>query len=154
MTHLEGSQRTNQDSLVSKLSSRIQELEEKLQGEEQSASAYYYPLYTFIYTQFVFTRAAQANPLDKSSITTLDELPVVVGVRVCSKHTGGVEWQEAAAAMWSPDASAHRDNNSLQQANRKLERRVKEMKMQADEEQVNLQSQRDQVDTRMLFCLF
>ena len=87
MTHLEGSQRTNQDSLVSKLSSRIQELEEKLQGEEQSASAYYYSLYTFIYTQFVFTRAVQANPLDKSSITTLDELPVVMGVRVSLLQT-------------------------------------------------------------------
>ncbi|XP_053283493.1 cingulin-like protein 1 isoform X1 [Pleuronectes platessa] len=76
VTHLEGSQRTNQDSLVSKLSSRIQELEEKLQGEEQ-------------------------------------------------------------------------DNNSLQQANRKLERKVKEMKLQADEEQVNLQSQRDQLTQRL-----
>lgn len=29
--------------------------------------------------------------------------------------------------------------------NRKLERKVKEMKMQADEEHVNLQSERDQV---------
>nr|XP_019935085.1 PREDICTED: cingulin-like protein 1 isoform X2 [Paralichthys olivaceus] len=76
VTHLEGSQRTNQDSLVSKLNSRIQELEEKLQGEE-------------------------------------------------------------------------RDNNSLQQANRKLERKVKEMKMQADEEHVNLQSQRDQLTQRL-----
>ncbi len=35
VTHLEGSQRTNQDSLVSKLNSRIQELEERLQGEER-----------------------------------------------------------------------------------------------------------------------
>ena len=35
VTHLEGSQRTNQDSLVSKLNSRIQELEERLQGEEK-----------------------------------------------------------------------------------------------------------------------
>ncbi|KAM8752091.1 cingulin-like protein 1 isoform 1-T1 [Acanthopagrus schlegelii] len=76
VTHLEGSQRTNQDSLVSKLNSRIQELEERLQGEE-------------------------------------------------------------------------RDNNSLQQANRKLERKVKEMKMQADEEHVNLQSERDQLTQRL-----
>lgn len=36
LSHLEGSQRTNQDSLVSKLNSRIQELEERLQGEERS----------------------------------------------------------------------------------------------------------------------
>lgn len=35
VTHLEGSQKTNQDSLVSKLNSRIQELEERLQGEER-----------------------------------------------------------------------------------------------------------------------
>ncbi|XP_014905386.1 cingulin-like protein 1 isoform X1 [Poecilia latipinna] len=35
LSHLEGSQRTNQDSLVSKLNSRIQELEERLQGEER-----------------------------------------------------------------------------------------------------------------------
>ncbi|XP_073328154.1 cingulin-like protein 1 [Pagrus major] len=76
VTHLEGSQRTNQDSLVSKLNSRIQELEERLQGEE-------------------------------------------------------------------------RDNNSLQQANRKLERKVKEMKMQADEKHVNLQSDRDQLTQRL-----
>ncbi|XP_054475911.1 cingulin-like protein 1 [Anoplopoma fimbria] len=76
VTHLEGSQRTNQDSLVSKLNGRIQELEERLQGEE-------------------------------------------------------------------------RDNNSLQQANRKLERKVKEMKMQTDEEHVNLQSQRDQLTQRL-----
>ncbi|XP_042268396.1 cingulin-like protein 1 isoform X1 [Thunnus maccoyii] len=76
VTHLEGSQRTNQDSLVSKLNIRIQELEERLQGEE-------------------------------------------------------------------------RDNNSLQQANRKLERKVKEMKMQADEEHTNLQTQRDQLTQRL-----
>ncbi|KAM9352491.1 cingulin-like protein 1 [Symphorus nematophorus] len=76
VTHLEGSQRTNQDSLVSKLNSRIQELEERLQGEE-------------------------------------------------------------------------RDNNNLQQANRRLERKVKEMKMQSDEEHVNLQSERDQLTQRL-----
>uniref|UniRef100_A0A8C4DCQ5 Cingulin like 1 n=1 Tax=Dicentrarchus labrax TaxID=13489 RepID=A0A8C4DCQ5_DICLA len=76
VTHLEGSQRTNQDSLVSKLNTRIQELEERLQGEE-------------------------------------------------------------------------RDNNNLQQANRKLERKVKEMKMQADEEHINLQSERDQLTQRV-----
>lgn len=35
VTHLEGSQRTNQDSIVSKLNSRIQELEERLQEEER-----------------------------------------------------------------------------------------------------------------------
>ncbi|XP_060891580.1 cingulin-like protein 1 isoform X1 [Labrus mixtus] len=76
VTHLEGSQRNNQDSLLSKLNCRIQELEERLQGEE--------------------------------------------------KH-----------------------NNSLQQANRRLERKVKEMKMQADEEHVNLLSQRDQLTQRL-----
>ncbi|KAM4573268.1 cingulin-like protein 1 [Odontesthes bonariensis] len=76
LTHLEGSQRTNQDSLVSKLNSRIQELEERLQGEE-------------------------------------------------------------------------RDNNNLQQVSRKLERRVKEMRMQADEERINLQSQTDQLTQRL-----
>lgn len=38
-----------------------------------------------------------------------------------------------------------RDNNNLQQSNRKLERKVKEMKIQADDEHVNLQSERDQV---------
>lgn len=51
--------------------------------------------------------------------------------------------------MWSLGAFALRDNNNLQQANRKLERKVKEMKMQTDEEHVNLQSQRDQVDTSL-----
>ncbi|XP_072242135.1 cingulin-like protein 1 [Leuresthes tenuis] len=76
LTHLEGSQRTSQDSLVSKLNSRIQELEERLQGEE-------------------------------------------------------------------------RDNNNLQQVSRKLERRVKEMRMQADEERINLQSQTDQLTQRL-----
>lgn len=40
---------------------------------------------------------------------------------------------------------APRDNNGLQQANRKLERKVKEMKMHADEEHINLKSERDQV---------
>ena len=38
-----------------------------------------------------------------------------------------------------------RDNNTLQQANRKLERKMREMKMQVDEENVSLQNQRDQV---------
>ncbi|KAM3608969.1 uncharacterized protein V6R79_007565 [Siganus canaliculatus] len=76
VTHLEGSQRTNQDSLVTKLNSRIQELEERLQGEE-------------------------------------------------------------------------RDTNNLQQANRKLERKVKEMKLQSDEEHINLQSERDQLTQRL-----
>lgn len=35
VSHLEGSQKTNQDSLVSKLNIHIQELEERLQGEEK-----------------------------------------------------------------------------------------------------------------------
>lgn len=73
--------------------------------------------------------------------------PEVVRVRGCVvwTHRVGVELQEAAAKMWSLGAFALRDNNSLQQANRKLERKVKEMKMQADEEHLNLQNQRDQV---------
>lgn len=58
----------------------------------------------------------------------------------------GIELHFAAAVMWSLTSSTPRDNNNLQQANRKLERKVKEMKMQADEEHINLQSQRDQVD--------
>lgn len=41
--------------------------------------------------------------------------------------------------------ASRRDNTNLQQANRKLERKVKELKMQADDEHVNLQSERDQV---------
>lgn len=35
VSHLEGSQRASQDSVVSKLNSRIQELEERLQLEER-----------------------------------------------------------------------------------------------------------------------
>ncbi|CAL8294748.1 unnamed protein product [Boreogadus saida] len=42
-----------------------------------------------------------------------------------------------------------RDNNTLQQANRKLERKMREMKMQVDEENVSLQSQRDQLTQRL-----
>ncbi|KAM9807750.1 cingulin-like protein 1 [Neosynchiropus ocellatus] len=76
VTHLEGSQKTNHDSLISKLNTRIQELEERLQGEEK-------------------------------------------------------------------------DNNNLLQANRRLERKVKEMKMQSDEELVNLLTQRDQLTQRL-----
>lgn len=76
VSHLEGSQKANQDGLVSKLSVRIQELEERLQGEE-------------------------------------------------------------------------RDNSNLQQANRKLERKVKEMVMQTDEEHLSLQTQKDQLTQRL-----
>ncbi|XP_056137164.1 cingulin-like protein 1 isoform X2 [Lampris incognitus] len=76
VTHLEGSQRTNQDSAIAKLNSRIQELEEKLQEEEI-------------------------------------------------------------------------DNNNLKQANRKLERKAKEMKMQVDEEHITLLSQSDQLTQRL-----
>lgn len=76
VAHLEGSQKSNQDSLVSKLNIRIQELEERLQGEEK-------------------------------------------------------------------------DNNNLQQVNRRLERKLKEMKMQGDEERLNLQSQTDQLTQRL-----
>lgn len=76
VSHLEGSQKANQDGLVSKLLLRIQELEERLQGEE-------------------------------------------------------------------------RDNGNLQQANRKLERKVKEMVMQTDEEHLSLQTQKDQLTQRL-----
>ncbi|XP_024912124.1 cingulin-like protein 1 [Cynoglossus semilaevis] len=41
------------------------------------------------------------------------------------------------------------DKNSLHQTNRRLERKVKELKMQADEEHVNLQSQTDQLTQRL-----
>lgn len=76
--------------------------------------------------------------------------PAVVRVRVSVAwtHWEGVELQEAA--MWSLGAFALRDNNSLQQTNRKLERKVKEMKMQADEEHVSLQNERDQVGAPLL----
>ncbi|XP_030630763.1 cingulin-like protein 1 [Chanos chanos] len=76
VAHLEGSQKSSQDGLVSKLEGRIQELEERLLGEE-------------------------------------------------------------------------RDNNNLQQANRKLERKVKELMLQVDEEQLSLQNQRDQLTLRL-----
>ncbi|KAM6960640.1 cingulin-like protein 1 [Aplochiton taeniatus] len=76
VSYLEGSQRSNQEGLVSRLSGRIQELEERLHTEE-------------------------------------------------------------------------RDSNSLQQANRKLERKVKEMKIQVDEEHLSLQNQKDQLTQRL-----
>ncbi|XP_020790638.1 cingulin-like protein 1 [Boleophthalmus pectinirostris] len=41
------------------------------------------------------------------------------------------------------------DNNSLQQANRRLERKVKEMKMHAEEEHINLQTEKDQLTQRL-----
>ncbi|XP_037398819.1 cingulin-like protein 1 isoform X1 [Pygocentrus nattereri] len=76
VSHIEGSQRSGQEGLVSKLELRIQELEERLLEEE-------------------------------------------------------------------------RDNNTLQQANRKLERKMKEMTMQVNDEQLSLQNQRDQLTLRL-----
>ncbi|XP_012994315.2 cingulin-like protein 1 [Esox lucius] len=76
VSHLEGSQRSNQDVVVSRLEGRIQELEGRLQGEE-------------------------------------------------------------------------RDNINLQQANRKLERKVKEMMMRVDDEHLAMQSERDQLNQRL-----
>uniref|UniRef100_A0A8K9WSV1 Myosin tail domain-containing protein n=1 Tax=Oncorhynchus mykiss TaxID=8022 RepID=A0A8K9WSV1_ONCMY len=72
VSHLEGSQRSNQDVVVSRLEGRVQELEGRLEGEE-------------------------------------------------------------------------RDNINLQQANRKLERKVKEMTIQVDDEHISMQNQNDQV---------
>ncbi|XP_072529858.1 cingulin-like protein 1 [Salminus brasiliensis] len=76
ISHLEGSQRSGQEGLVSRLEFRIQELEERLLEEE-------------------------------------------------------------------------RDSNTLQQANRKLERKMKEMSMQVNDEQLSLQNQRDQLTLRL-----
>ncbi|CAL9696811.1 unnamed protein product [Knipowitschia caucasica] len=41
------------------------------------------------------------------------------------------------------------ENNSLLQVNRRLERKVKEMKMQADEQHINLQTEKDQLTQRL-----
>ncbi|XP_064785218.1 cingulin-like protein 1 [Oncorhynchus masou masou] len=76
VSHLEGSQRSNQDVVVSRLEGRIQELEGRLEGEE-------------------------------------------------------------------------RDNINLQQANRKLERKVKEMMIQVDVEHISMQNQNDQLTQRL-----
>ncbi|XP_038848748.1 cingulin-like protein 1 [Salvelinus namaycush] len=76
IAHLEGSQKSNKEGLVSQLDSRIQELEERLEGEE-------------------------------------------------------------------------RDRANLQLVNRKLERKVKEMMMQVDEEHHSLQDQKDQLNLRL-----
>ncbi|XP_042157854.1 cingulin-like protein 1 isoform X2 [Oncorhynchus tshawytscha] len=76
VSHLEGSQRSNQDVVVSRLEGRIQELEGRLEGEE-------------------------------------------------------------------------RDNINLQQANRKLERKVKEMMIQVDDEHISMQNQNDQLNQRL-----
>ncbi|KAJ8396640.1 hypothetical protein AAFF_G00014780 [Aldrovandia affinis] len=76
VTHLEGSQKSNKEGLVSQLEGRIQELEERLEGEE-------------------------------------------------------------------------RDRANLQLMNRKLERKVKEMVMQVDDENHTLQDQKDQLNLRL-----
>ncbi|XP_071271850.1 cingulin-like protein 1 isoform X1 [Salvelinus alpinus] len=76
VSHLEGSQRSNQDVVVSRLEGRIQELEGRLEGEE-------------------------------------------------------------------------RDNINLQQANRKLERKVKEMMIQVDDEHISMQNQKDQLNQKL-----
>ncbi|KAM9545203.1 cingulin-like protein 1 isoform 2-T2 [Salvelinus alpinus] len=76
IAHLEGSQKSNKEGLVSQLDSRIQELEERLEGEE-------------------------------------------------------------------------RDRANLQLVNRRLERKVKEMMMQVDEEHHSLQDQKDQLNLRL-----
>ncbi|XP_042179587.1 cingulin-like protein 1 isoform X2 [Oncorhynchus tshawytscha] len=76
VSHLEGSQRSNQDVVVSRLEGRVQELEGRLEGEE-------------------------------------------------------------------------RDNINLQQANRKLERKVKEMTIQVDDEHISMQNQNDQLNQRL-----
>ncbi|KAK6294535.1 hypothetical protein J4Q44_G00353650 [Coregonus suidteri] len=76
IAHLEGSQKSNKEGLVSQLESRIQELEERLEGEE-------------------------------------------------------------------------RDRANLQLVNRRLERKVKEMMMQVDEEHHSLQDQKDQLNLRL-----
>ncbi|KAJ8002555.1 hypothetical protein DPEC_G00160120 [Dallia pectoralis] len=76
VSHLEGSQRSNQDVVVSRLEGRVQELEGRLQGEE-------------------------------------------------------------------------RENINLQQANRKLERKAKEMMMRVNDEQLAMQNERDQLNQRL-----
>nr|XP_023669760.1 cingulin-like protein 1 isoform X2 [Paramormyrops kingsleyae] len=76
VTHLEGSQKSNKESLVSQLEGRIQELEERLEGEE-------------------------------------------------------------------------RDRANLQLVNRKLERKVKELMIQVDDEHTALQDQKDQLHLRL-----
>uniref|UniRef100_A0A8C9WJR2 Cingulin like 1 n=1 Tax=Scleropages formosus TaxID=113540 RepID=A0A8C9WJR2_SCLFO len=76
VAHLEGSQKSNKESLVSQLESRIQELEERLEAEE-------------------------------------------------------------------------RDRANLQLVNRRLERKVKEMMMQVDDEHLSLQDQKDQLNLRL-----
>ncbi|XP_051991090.1 cingulin-like protein 1 isoform X2 [Xyrauchen texanus] len=76
IAHLEGSQKPNKEGLVAQLENRIQELEERLEGEE-------------------------------------------------------------------------RERANLQLANRRLERKVKEMMMQVDEEQHSLQDQKDQLNLRL-----
>ncbi|XP_056134333.1 cingulin-like protein 1 isoform X2 [Lampris incognitus] len=76
VTHLEGSQKSNKEGLVAQLELRIQELEERLEGEE-------------------------------------------------------------------------RERSNLQLANRRLERKVKEMMMQVDEEHHSMQDQKDQLNLRL-----
>ncbi|KAM4631040.1 cingulin-like protein 1 [Polymixia lowei] len=76
VTHLEGSQKSNKEGLVTQLETRIQELEERLEGEE-------------------------------------------------------------------------RERANLQLVNRRLERKVKEMMMQVDEEHHSMQDQKDQLNLRL-----
>uniref|UniRef100_A0A667YD48 Cingulin like 1 n=1 Tax=Myripristis murdjan TaxID=586833 RepID=A0A667YD48_9TELE len=76
VAHLEGSQKSNKEGLVAQLESRIQELEDRLEGEE-------------------------------------------------------------------------RDRANLQLVNRRLERKVKEMMMQVDEEHHSMQDQKDQLNLRL-----
>ncbi|KAI4900199.1 hypothetical protein NFI96_017684, partial [Prochilodus magdalenae] len=80
IAHLEGSQKSSKEGLVAQLESRIQELEERLEGEESTSA---------------------------------------------------------------------RDRANLQLVNRRLERKVKEMMMQMDEEQHSLQDQKDQLNLRL-----
>lgn len=76
MSHLEGSQKSNKEGLVSQLEERVQELEQRLEGEE-------------------------------------------------------------------------RERANLQLVNRRLERKVKEMMMQSEEEHNSIQDQKDQLNLRL-----
>ena len=155
VSHLEGVRgASQQDSVVSRLTIRIQDLEDRLQGEKRWAHTHtrahtHRHTHTGTHTHgHAHTRVGahkrthtrthaggrarthtHTHTYIHTYINTLwDMLDIIqlltcVCVRVCPL----------------------RDNSTLQQTNRKLERKMREMKMQVDEENVSLQNQRDQV---------
>ncbi|KAJ8247879.1 hypothetical protein GJAV_G00251600 [Gymnothorax javanicus] len=150
LAHLQGSQKSSKEGLVSQLESRVQELEERLEIEERDRA-------NLLQANRKLERKVKdmAMQLDDDRLSMQSQKDQNKDLQSSLAHLQGSQKSSKEGLVSQLESRVQeleerleieeRDRANLLQANRKLERKVKDMAMQLDDDRLSMQSQKDQL---------